>query len=190
MTASDREQYERARALLDQDRLAEAFALYEKLANAGDPNCQTFAGWMCYEGLGTAQNKERALEWFKKAAALGSAAGEFYCGRYAVTVKRYDEAMDWFRRAAGKEYGPALFWLGLAHIRGLGVPVDRAKGATLLSRAAAAGHIFAKRELALMQIRGYFGIAQVPIGLVLLPFWIAVGIGRGVRKGMSPELMA
>lgn len=184
-TSRSQEPYDRARELVKANRFGEAFAIYEELARAGDTPCQIYAGWMLYEGHGVPQDKERALSWFERAATLGSREGAFYCGRAAFGRSDYAMGLRWFHQAAAQEYGPALLWLGLAHMRGLGVTGDRAKGIRYLERAADTGNFFARRELALMMIRGEFGIVKILVGLAMFPWWIAVAIVDGL--GRSPS---
>ena len=50
-----------------------AYEIYEQLAREGDPNCQVQVGWMKYAGHGTKKDEALGLEWFRKAAAVGSA---------------------------------------------------------------------------------------------------------------------
>ncbi|HYL22890.1 MAG TPA: tetratricopeptide repeat protein [Burkholderiales bacterium] len=190
---ADYERYERARRLLDSGKpwhLREAYELYEQLAREGDPNCQVFVGWMSYEGRGTNKDEKLGLEWFRKAAAVGSPAGAFYCGRHAAKLRNYAEALRFFHQAAEKQYGPGLLWLGLAHVRGYGVPVNDEKGIGYLKRAAEAGNFFARRELALMMIRGKLGIANIVLGfLLLLCSAIAAVFHALSSKGHSEKLM-
>ena len=129
MGTSREEPYRIAQRLLDEKKYVAAFALYEDLAKSGDPRCQVILGWMYHEGLGIQQDKEKALSWFKGAASLGSKEGAFYSGKSMLALGHHQEALGWFHKAATQEYGPALLWLGLAHVRGLGVNVDLDKGA-------------------------------------------------------------
>ena len=193
VTPSDRERYEKARRLLDSGKVSqayEAYEIYEQLAREGDPNCQVLVGWMSYAGHGTQKNEARGLEWFRKAAAVGSAAGAFYCGRHAAKSNDFPEALRFFYQAAEKNYSPALVWLGLAHLRGYGVPINEQKALGYLKRAADAGNFFARRELAVMMIKGKLGPANIPIGLLLLPYYVVAALVDGLVKGYSEKLIA
>lgn len=187
--AREVELYRTAHELLDQSRYAEAFAIYEDLAKAGDPQSQVFLGWMYHEGLGVTKDAEKALGWFERAASLGSKEGAFYCGRSAASLRRYEEAIKWFHAAAKQEYGPALLWLGLVHVRGLGITPDLEKGIGYLRRAVKAGSFLAQRELALLMIRGKLGISKIPAGLALLPYSVIAGVAAAVSKAPSDRLI-
>lgn len=192
VTARDHERYERARRLLDSGKAShayEAYEIYELLAREGDPNCQVFAGWMSYTGHGTKKDEKLGLEWFRKAASVGSAAGAFYCGRHAAIVKDYPEALRYFYQAAENQYSPALLWLGLAHLRGYGVPMNQEKGLGYLRRSADAGNFLARRELAVLMIKGKLGLANVAPGLVLFPYYVVAALVDGLSKGYSEKLM-
>jgi hypothetical protein len=181
MTSDRSAPYERARALLNKGRADEAFPIYKSLAEGGDSRCQVFVGWMLHQGHGVPQDIERARSWFERAASLGSTEAAFYCGRSAFAQGKYAEGLPWFRRSAAQGYGPALLWLGLAHVRGHGIEVDRSKGIQYLQQAAEAGNFFARRELALMMIRGEFGLLRIFAGLILLPWWLVIGISEVLR---------
>lgn len=178
----DAESYRDAKKLLNQDRFAEAFSLYERLAKAGDAHSQVFLGWMYFEGLGVEQDKEKALEWFMRAASLGSIDGAYYCGRCALSMKNYHSALDWFGKAAVQDYGPALLGIGVMHLRGLGIPVDIEKGVTYLKRAMDAGDFLARRELAVLMIRGKLGVSRIPVGLLLFPYAVIGAVITGFAR--------
>jgi len=144
---------------------------------------------MYYEGLGVEKNEEQALLLFKGAAQLGSKVAAFYCGKHALIHERYEEAIQWFHESARQEFGPSLLWLGLVHIRALGVREDLRKGVEYLERAAAAGNFLARRELALLMIRGKLGLAKVPFGILLFVYASAVALVDGISKGHSDKLM-
>ena len=183
VTAADRARYEKAAELYERTDFAQAYPIYEQLAREGDPNCQVMVGLMLYGGNGVLKDEALALEWFRKAASLGSAKGAFYYGRAAAIAKNYPEALRFFNQAAQKDYSPAILWLGLVHIRGYGVPVDLAKGLTCLRRAAALGNFYAQRELAVLMIKGKLGLANVAAGLVLFPYYFVSAAVEAIVKG-------
>ena len=179
---------EKAQVLLDQKRYAEAMRIYEEHANAGNTHAQVCLGWMYFEGTGVAKDIEKALHWFERAASLGSREGAFYAGRAAMSLGRYADAINSFQVGARQDYGPALLWLGLAYTRGLGVPVDLAKGTEYLRRAESTGNHFAQREIALLMLRGKYGLAKVPLGLLFLPYAIIAGMLTALVKGPNEQM--
>lgn len=189
MSVRDDGRYQTARRLFSEKKFAAAFAVYEELAKLGDPQCQVFLGWMYSEGLGALQDRQEALAWFRRAASLGSKEGAFYCGKSALASRNYSEALDWFRKAAVQEYGPALLWLGLAHVRGLGVDVDQRKGVAFLERASSTGNFPARRELAVLMIKGHLGIVRIPEGIVRFVYAVCAAIVSGIFRRSTDELI-
>lgn len=181
--------YATAKDLLSRKQSREAFALYEQLAQSGDPNCQVMIGWMYYEGLGVEKDEGIALKWFEGAAHLGSKVGAFYCGKHALISHKYDDALRWLNASANHNFGPSLLWLGLVHLRGLGVPKDQARGIDYLRRAASTGNFPAERELSLLMIRGKLGLMRVPVGVLRLLCAIAMALYWGMSDGYSDKLM-
>ena len=189
MTDPDRESYEAARRLLKKRNYREAFVAYEALARAGDPRCQVFLGWMHHEGLGTAKDPNQALVWFSSAANLGSSEAAFYCGKTELSRRNYDRALDWFRKGGANQYGPALLWLGLVHIRGLGTKIDLDKGIRYLKEAASTGNFPAKRELAVLMMKGKLGASRVLPGVILFAGAVFSALVSAVLDGQSDKLM-
>jgi TPR repeat protein len=189
MDNTDVELYSTARRLLKKGRYSEARAAYQQLAEKGDVNCRVMLGWLTYEGLGGEKDESRALALLHEAAATGSKQGQFYFGRYLLKAHRYAEALEWLNMSAANGYGPALLWLGVVHVRGIGVEPDLSRGTRYLSRSAKAGNILAMRELALLMLRGRLGWLRVPLGVLLLLFSVAIGISTAILREDSDRLI-
>jgi hypothetical protein len=69
------------------------------------------------------------------------------------------------------------------------VPVDLAKGLSYLERAADLGNFFARRELAILMIKGKLGMANFAVGLVLLPYYAVVALVDGLSNGYSERFL-
>lgn len=83
-------------------------------------------------GKDTRKDLAKALEWYRKAADLGNAEGQYQVGcmyEYGEGVSQNAvEAEKWFLKASEKEYSPACFALGLLYHSGAdGVAKDYAK---------------------------------------------------------------
>jgi len=61
-----------------------------------------------------------------------------------------------------------MHMLALMHLRAKGMPADPTRARDLLEMAAAQGHVFSKRNLGLLLIKGPFGILQTFRGVLLL----------------------
>jgi len=165
---NDRELHVLAAEYVSQKRFRDALPIYEQLSEKGYAACQIFVGWMLFEGVGVGKNRARALEHFQRAADQGEPAGLFYLGRALTAEGKHNEALAWYRLAAEKQYSPALFRLGLSYLDGLGTAPDKPRGLSYLHRAAKAGHVLAKGQLAKSYLSGAMGLRMIPSGLFLL----------------------
>lgn len=182
-------EYETAQKLLKENRYNEALAIYERLAELGDPECQVFAGWMRHEGLGGDRDDERAFMWFEKAANLGSSAGAFYYGRLLGSTNRFVDALRWYGVSAAADYAPAAYWLGRMYVRGEGVEVDISKGVEYLERASRLGNLWAAQELSVLMISGKLGSWRVAKGLCLFPVVLVRILIELIYRGYSNRLI-
>lgn len=107
---------------------AKAAALWEPLAEKGDPTAQYYLGTLYGEGKGVTHNDATAFMWFKRAADQGNAAAQYNVGAsYAAGTgvdKSDAEAAKWFRRAADQGMAFAQLNLGLLYASGNGVTQD------------------------------------------------------------------
>ena len=71
-----------------------AYLLYRSLAEQGHCESEVFVGWMLYEGKGVTADRDEAVLWFQKAAALGYPRGAFYLGRYLSTTGSHSDAFN------------------------------------------------------------------------------------------------
>lgn len=165
-----------AKRSFSEEDYEKAFYLYEALARRGHTESQVFVGWMLFVGFGVPANAEQALQWFANAALAGSAKGMFYYGRALTASARHTEAISWYEQAEQRGYVPATYRLGIAYRKGLGVPRDKQRGLSYLHRAAEAGHVLAKREIALAYMRGERGLLMAIVGFarfcsVVIELW-------------------
>ena len=112
----------------DRGDLVASMALWRKAANAGYAPAQVWLG----DILDKSEEDQEAVEWYRKAAAQGSPAGEYGLGQmYAKGegVKKDDaEARTHILRAAEKNYLPAMMtMMGAYRVGSLGIAVDSAQ---------------------------------------------------------------
>lgn len=153
-------------------RFAEAFSLYKELASGGHAESQVFVGWMLLEGRGVTPDSNEAASWFERAASLGSSHGAFYFARYLTSKGRHIEALPWYRKSAAAGYLPSVFWVGYALAEGKGASPDIPEAYKFLTHAAKQGHVYAQRQLAILDMRGHRGFIWRLLGIVL--FIVAV----------------
>uniref|UniRef100_UPI003531EB91 tetratricopeptide repeat protein n=1 Tax=Cupriavidus sp. WGlv3 TaxID=2919924 RepID=UPI003531EB91 len=177
-----------AARLCAKDQYAQAFRIYRKLADSGHSESQVFLGWMFAEGKGVQASQEDAANWFRCAAELGSARGAFYLGRLLTREAKHAEAVTWYQRSATAGYPPSQYRLGVSYLRGHGVRKDLSLACRYLEAAKANGHIFARRELAVMDIQGYRGVARRFLGIIEFLPVLLFGVGVAFTNPYSDDL--
>ncbi len=120
---------------------SKAFFCYNKAFELGADRKETAIRiGVCYlRGLGVKENRAQALEWFKKAAAAGSADGIFLCGESyffgSGCEQDYKIASQYYTLAAKEEHTRATVALAICYEQGFGVPQSNKKAAMLYKRA-------------------------------------------------------
>lgn len=96
--------FQRAYDLYDQGRYAEAFSLYQQLAEQGDTKAQFHLGVMYDLGHYVTQNYNFAVSWYLKAAEQGNTNAQYNLALKYQTgqgvVQDDTKAAYWYRKAA------------------------------------------------------------------------------------------
>jgi uncharacterized protein len=124
----------------------EAVRLLEPLAHRNSEWALLSLGWI-YETGAAPPDTDAALSLYARAASQGSVTGCFDLGR--LHLVRGDEASARSAFRAGVERGdlPSMAELGRMLLEGRGGPSNAEEGWNLIERAAAQGHMFARRTL-------------------------------------------
>jgi TPR repeat protein len=157
----------RAHGLLATDG-TQALIELKALADRGSTMSMVYLAHAYRTGIGTGIDLRQAEDWYGRAAKRGSTLASYELGRVCLELKRYADAKEAFNVGTAKSYAPSMHMLGMMYFKGSGVDSDLSKARDLLERSAALGHVFAKRNLAMLLIKGRFGLLQVPRGLWLL----------------------
>jgi len=121
-------------------------------ADAGSSEAQFVLATLLWTGLLGITDRETAVTWCNRAANSGYApaqtmlSGIYQSGGPGVS-KDLDRAIALLEQAAGSKYVPALSYLGIAYLHGLGVPENHGRGLALLNDAAEGGDVFAQSTL-------------------------------------------
>ncbi|MEC3767503.1 tetratricopeptide repeat protein [Cupriavidus sp. SS-3] len=177
-----------AASLYAKEQYSQAFRIYRHLADQGHSESQVFLGCMFAEGKGVQASQEDAAHWFRRAAELGSARGGFYLGRLLTMEGKHADAFPLYQRSAAAGYPPSQFRLGVSYLRGQGVRRDLTLAFRYLEAAKANGHIFARRELAILDILGYRGVARRFLGVIEFLHVLLFGMGVAFANPYSDDL--
>jgi TPR repeat protein len=122
----------------------QAYALWQPLAEQGDPDAQYNIGLLYMNGLGVTKNDRTALLWFTRAGQQGLADAQynagvmFYLGKGVYPSNK--TAVQWWELAAAKGHANAENNLAAMYAFGSGVKKDPAKAIALWTAAAEQGH--------------------------------------------------
>lgn len=160
-----------AKRLYEKGKLREALELYIPLAEAGNIECQIFVGWLYAEGgRGIERDFEAAKKWLGRADLTGNADALYLLGVVNHNLGDYSAAADNFQQAATLGYSAAYYQLARMHDYGTGFEKSPDKAFELYQEAAKRGHVFARRDIAIMLMQGYQGWRRVPLGFMK---WLA-----------------
>jgi uncharacterized protein len=147
---------------------SEALHDLRDLADRGSVMSMIYIANAYRNGVGTNTDLRQAEEWYRRAADGGSILASYELGRVFLERKEYHSAKEAFDIGVSQNYPPSMHMLALMYLRGTGVVRDISKARDLLERAAALGHIFSKRNIGVLLMKGHFGLSQVPKGVLLL----------------------
>lgn len=124
MALADPSRHEQAFAAYQRADYAEAYRIWEGLANDGDAGAQYALGVMLYQGEGREPDRDAGMQWFEKAAHSGLPIAMFNLGAAHWEAQRYDMAVAWWQKAADQGDAISQYNLGLAYRLGRGVAKD------------------------------------------------------------------
>ncbi|MCD6027034.1 MAG: Sel1 domain protein repeat-containing protein [Solimicrobium sp.] len=166
--------------LIEQKKFSEALPVLQKLANEGRPVAQYQLGRLFYYGVAVAQNFERAIGWFYKAARQDSADA---CNKIAVMfrdgqgVERNERmSVAWCREGIALNSAQAFTGLGYMYEKGRGVTKDLDQAFKLYSKGAELGSASAFYHLGVMYEQGLVGLCKQP-WRALENYQIAIDLG-------------
>lgn len=117
---------------------------YKVLDEMGYARAKTFLGQCYEEGMGFEKNKEKALQLYEQAAALGDAEGIYEAAMHRVIDKK---AMEMLEQSAKLGCVNAQYFLALYTEDGIECEPDLEKAIYWYKKAADAGHYYAKKEM-------------------------------------------
>lgn len=135
-----------------------AFAMFQPLAQAGNPAAQEKLGRLYQRGKGVQRDYAQAALWYRRAADQGESQAQMRLAvmlRYGIGPKHdYAEAMKWYRASAAQGNKLGQVGLGYMLLEGVGGPVDYKAAIEWFDKAAAQGDAAAMMALASLYERG------------------------------------
>ena len=141
--------------------LPEKLAQLEKRAYQGIPEAEHDMATLYASGKLVAQNYDRAIYWFTRAANGGIANAHYNLGviyHQGMGVKAdVQKALVWYERAAELGHPEAIYNLGIAYVEGIGTDTNIAKGVSYFKRAASSGVAQAAYNLGVLYESNFIG---------------------------------
>ena len=142
-------------------------------------------GLSYYRGEDVPQDREKAVQYFRKSAELGYDKGQNWLGICYQTgqgvPKDSEEAVKWFCKSAEQGFADAQFNLGFLYIQGEGVPQDMEEAAKWFRKAADQDDAKSQFMLAMC----YFGGEGVPENPEKAVEWLRKAAEQGGAEAQS-----
>ena len=163
-------------------------ATVNELSGAGDPadpELQLTIDLMCGKTLNAPPGYIGSLQWYRKAADLGSAQAQYYLGGMYENGRRvpqdYGRAVQWYRQAANQGHAKAQVTLGFMYENGRGVPQDYTQAAAWYRKAADQGYAMAQFNMGTMYENG----RGVPKDDALAALWYRKAADQGYAQALQ-----
>ncbi|MEC5385437.1 tetratricopeptide repeat protein [Uliginosibacterium sp. H3] len=125
----------------DKGELAQAFDLFSQAVALGLDGCMINLGYFHDEGIGTVQDKEKAMYWYKRAYRKGDSAAASNIAILYRERLRFRQSFQWFERAAEMGDGDAALELAKLYLTGTGVRRSSSGAVRCLQNALSSTHI-------------------------------------------------
>ncbi len=105
------DEYGRGLEALENHEYADAFEVFRELADQGDAKAQFQLAALYYQGLGTEQDDEAAIDWYQRAARQGNAEAQYSLGNMFLMGKAVEQsdvkAAYWYEKASAQGHDAA-----------------------------------------------------------------------------------
>lgn len=149
-----------------EESCAELFQKLQKCARSGDKRCQNVLGIWYEKGIGTEQNYNLALEWYKKSAeqeyatAYGNLGDLYYYGD--GVEEDIQKAVEYYTIGANLNSPVCMYNLAYCYYSGEGIKKDQRKAFSLYKKSAEAGYCPSQEEMGKIYRMGLFGENESP----------------------------
>lgn len=153
--------FDDAKEAYDEGRYRSAFAIFHRMARAGDIDAQRYLTLHFEYGQGTDVDMVAAFHWRLRLADHGDDYSMFWIGHAyefgTGTGENRPLAFRWYRRAAERGQVDAQAVLGARLVFGRGIAADPEEGLSLLMKAVEAGDTWAMARLGEAHRDGFLG---------------------------------
>ena len=127
-----------------------------------DPKLEYRMGYMFYQGIGTEQDTEKALEYLKKATVKGHTYAEWMIGKIYLERGEKEDGINWLKKAAEheaaqQENGCAQYYLGKMYLLGEDTERDIEEAVKWFEKASENGNQYAQYQLGKIYLTGING---------------------------------
>ncbi|TFZ56740.1 sel1 repeat family protein [Methylorubrum sp. Q1] len=162
-----------------------ALAVFQPLAEAGDPDAQAWLGALHAGGAGVPASLTQAFEWYRRAAEQGHGPAATNVGAMLAmgqgVAQDRAEGARWLERAAASGDVMAAYNLATLLAKGDGLPADPARAADLYRSAAQAGHYPSQARLGHLYAQG-IGVERDRVEAFA---WLSLAAGHGVGTALN-----
>lgn len=150
----------------NEESCAELFHKLQKCAISGDKRCQNVLGIWYEKGIGTEQDYNRALEWYKKSAeqeyaiAYGNLGDLYYYGD--GVGEDIQKAVEYYTIGANLNSPVCMYNLAYCYYSGEGIKKDQRKAFSLYKKSAEAGYCPSQEEMGKIYRKGLLGEKESP----------------------------
>ncbi|MFC4270286.1 hypothetical protein GQF03_00865 [Sneathiella chungangensis] len=152
---TDTQSFAAGKALFEQGRFTEALALWQDLAEKGNPAAQFGLSVLYEEGRGVDPDSVKAEFWNNKAVAAGYPPALHNHALRLLADRKYTPAMAALETAARDGFAPSQYTLGKMYIYGIGTEENPERAVENIRLAAGAGMAAAQYNLGKIYRDGY-----------------------------------
>ncbi len=142
-----------------------ALLALESLAEQGSVCSMWYLADAYSNGEFVTSDLEKARLWYTRAADAGWTPAFYLLGRTFLQAADEKSAFEAFSQGAAIGYLPSMYRLAKMHEDGCGTVRDIERSRELLQAATIRGHLFAKRDFAILYLKGSFDLTRALKGL-------------------------
>lgn len=162
----DIEELRRSHALIQTDP-NQAVICLEKLVERGSTMSMWYLAHLYRTGENIPKDLEKAKYWCVQAKNKGLLHASYMLGDIYYRSQDFESARKAFSDGLSMKYYPSIYRLAKMYQDGIGIEENLVEAGRLFRLGAENKHLLSKRALALMYIKGCFGLLRIPVGIFI-----------------------